>query len=64
MTSTRDWKSKTRISNKQATGIHKGITKAKASSSKSKAKANKFSTLNNKALVSKDRRRRRQEHKT
>jgi hypothetical protein len=37
---------------------------AKANSSKSKAKANKFSTLSSRAVVSKDRRHRRQEHKT
>jgi hypothetical protein len=37
---------------------------AKASSNRSKAKANKFSTLSNRAVVSKDRRRQRHEHKT
>jgi hypothetical protein len=55
-TSARDWKSKTRISNKETTGIHKGITEAKGSSSRGKAKANKFSILSNRAVVSKDRR--------
>jgi hypothetical protein len=63
-TSARDWKSKTRISNKQTTRIHKGIIEAKVSNSRSKTKANKFSTLSNRAVVSKDRRHRRQEHKT
>jgi hypothetical protein len=59
MTSARDWKTKTRTSNKETTGIHKGIMEAKASNSRNKAKANKFSTLSSRAIVSKDRRHRR-----
>jgi hypothetical protein len=54
-TSTKGWKSKTRTSNKETIGIHKGTTEAKATSSRSKAKANKSSTLSGKAVVSKDR---------
>jgi hypothetical protein len=56
-TSAKDWKSKTRTSNKETIGIHKGVTEAKASNSRSKAKANKFSTLSYRAIVNKDRRR-------
>jgi hypothetical protein len=62
MTSARDWKSRIRISNKETTGILKEVVQAKASISKSKAKASKFSTLSSLAIVSKGRHLRRQEH--
>jgi hypothetical protein len=63
-TSAKGWKSKTRTSNKETTGIHKGIIEAKASSRRSKAKANKSSTLSNRVVVNRDRRHRRRQHQT
>jgi hypothetical protein len=51
-----------RAESKQTIGILKETMQAKANTSKSKAKANKFSTLSSLAIVSKGRHLRRQKH--